>query len=84
MPVQLPITILCLLLHGGICLTSERGDRRLRFVAGIVLVLLAWPLAFTGGQLAGAGAPLARWAALVLGWAPWYLPPLSFLVYRRR
>ena len=83
MQVQLPIFLLSLVVHAGIFLTSQATDRRLRLMAGLTLVFCTWPAWYRGMVMTTSpGGPLA-WLSVLLIWAPYYLPVLSFLVYWR-
>ena len=81
MLVQLPIFILALLVHAGIFLTSESSDRKLRFMAGLTIVFMTWPLWYSGNIL-GTQSSFLNTGSL-MAYAPYYLPILSFLVYYR-
>ena len=81
MQVQLPIFILALLVHTGIFLTSEKTDRKLRWMAGLSIAFMTWPLWYSGYML-GTPSALLDISSLMV-YAPYYLPILSFLVYYR-
>jgi len=88
MQVQIPLFILCLLVHAGIFLTSAKPDRRLRFMAGLAVLFATWPAWYSGVILSTSGLTTGQggmaWLVIMLVNAPYYLPLLSFLVYWRR
>lgn len=83
MQVQLPIFILSLLVHAGIFLTSDRNDRRPRFLAGLAILFNTWPAWYAGFVMATSADMVYLWLGMALFRAPYYLPFLSFLVYWR-
>lgn len=83
MPVNIPLFILCLLIHAGITLTSPKPDRRLRFMAGLAVLFNTWPAWYAGTLLTSADEGGTQLLGVVLQNAPYYLPFLSFLVYLR-
>jgi hypothetical protein len=85
MLVQLPIFILALLIHSGIFLTSENLDKKLRYMAGLSITFMTWPLWYSGNVLEAQTDTLNQWFNLVtlMAYAPYYLPFFSFFVYIR-
>ena len=84
MQVQVPIFILCLLVHGSIYLTSERRDRRGRLIAGLLVLFSTWLFWAGGLQLDDSETTALRWLGLAFAKSPYYMPFLSFFVYLRR
>lgn len=87
MQVQLPIFILCLLIHAGIFQTSARQDRVSRFVLGLLMLFTTWAAWFAGyqlNQMNGNESMVTSMLGIVLLNAPYYIPFLSFLVYTKR
>jgi|GEM_PF-1527290 hypothetical protein len=84
MQVQLPIFILCLLLHTGIFLTSGKRDRKPRFIAALLFLSCTWPVWYAGLLLEISDVSLYQLLGLFLEKAPYYLPFCTFLVYIRR
>ena len=85
MLVQSPIFILALLIHSGIFLTSENLDRKLRYMAGLSVTFMTWPLWYSGNVLEVQIDTLNQWFNLVtfMAYAPYYLPFFRFFVYIR-
>ena len=83
MQVQLPIFLLSLILHAGIFLTSRLPDRKLRLMAGLAVVFSTWPAWYSGVVMTTTPDSALAWLSRLLTLAPYFLPLLSFLVYRR-
>lgn len=84
MQTEIPFILFCILIHASLYLSSDRADRRLRLVAGMVVLLATGPAWYGGVQLAGAQDALRHWLGVILRMAPYYLPLVSFAVYWRR
>ena len=84
MQVQLPIIILCLLLHAGIFLTSARQDKNPRLIAALGFLLCTWPVWYAGLLLEPSNVTLYHWLGRLMVKAPYFLPLCTFLVYIRR
>lgn len=83
MSVEIPLTVLILLIHVALYASSLRPDRLWRLLQAVLVLLLAWPLLVLSGLEALRGE---AWELVspVLAAAPFYMPFLSFLVYLRR
>ena len=87
MQVQLPIFILCLLIHAGIYQTSPRQERLKPLVLGLLVMAGTWVAWYAGiylGRQKGQESMLMSMLGFVLINAPYYIPFTSFLVYLKR
>ncbi len=84
MQVQLPIFFLCLLIHAGIYLTSDKFDRKGRLLSGIAILLLTWLVWYSGTFVAPDSHIILYSLGRILRNAPYYFPFFSFLVYIRK